>query len=110
MRKVKRSEVAVLHLVLKKKWYDMIASGTKKEEYREAKPYWVKRIRNWMNKQPKWRHVIAFSCGYRKPDMFFPCKTFCRTYKAKVCLHPSWGEPNTDHFILTFGQRVELED
>ena len=24
-----------LHLVLKSKWYDMIASGEKKEEYRE---------------------------------------------------------------------------
>lgn len=27
----------VLHLTLKKKWYDMIASGEKKEEYREIK-------------------------------------------------------------------------
>ena len=30
----------VLHLVLKRKWYDMIASGEKIEEYREIKPYW----------------------------------------------------------------------
>jgi hypothetical protein len=33
-----------LHLNLKKKWFDMIASGEKKEEYRELKPYWVKRL------------------------------------------------------------------
>lgn len=26
-----------LHLVLKSQWYDMIASGEKKEEYREIK-------------------------------------------------------------------------
>ena len=25
----------ILHLTLKKKWFDMIASGEKKEEYRE---------------------------------------------------------------------------
>ena len=25
-----------LHLVLKRKWWDMIASGEKKEEYRDA--------------------------------------------------------------------------
>lgn len=33
-----------LHLTLKKKWFDMIASGEKKEEYRELKPYWVRRL------------------------------------------------------------------
>lgn len=33
-----------LDLVLKKKWYDMIDSGEKTEEYREIKPYWIKRI------------------------------------------------------------------
>ena len=33
-----------LDLVLKKKWFDMIASGEKTEEYREIKPYWANRI------------------------------------------------------------------
>ncbi len=36
----------ILHLTLKKKWFDMIASGEKKEEYREIKPYWVSRLVN----------------------------------------------------------------
>lgn len=34
----------VLHLTLKKKFYDMIASGDKTEEYREIKPYWANRL------------------------------------------------------------------
>ena len=33
-----------LDLVLKKQWYDMIDSGEKTEEYREIKPYWIKRL------------------------------------------------------------------
>lgn len=33
-----------LTLSLKKKWFDMIASGEKTEEYREIKPYWEKRL------------------------------------------------------------------
>lgn len=33
-----------LDLVLKHKWYDLIACGKKREEYREIKPYWVKRL------------------------------------------------------------------
>ena len=31
-------------LTLKKQWFDMIASGEKKEEYREIKDYWWMRL------------------------------------------------------------------
>ena len=34
----------VLHLTLKKKWFDMILSGEKREEYREIKSYWIRRL------------------------------------------------------------------
>lgn len=34
----------ILHLTLKKKWFDLIASGQKKIEYREYKPYWIRRL------------------------------------------------------------------
>lgn len=37
-------EKKILHLTLKKKWFDMILSGVKKEEYREVKAYWVDRL------------------------------------------------------------------
>lgn len=33
-----------LHLTLKKEWFNMILSGEKKEEYREIKPYWIRRL------------------------------------------------------------------
>lgn len=33
-----------LHLTLKKKWFDMIRSGDKTEEYREIKSYWAARL------------------------------------------------------------------
>ena len=34
----------ILHLTLKKKWFDMIASGEKKEEYRDVSPYFISRL------------------------------------------------------------------
>lgn len=34
----------VLHLSVKKQWFDMISAGEKTEEYREIKPYWIKRL------------------------------------------------------------------
>lgn len=33
-----------LHLVLIGKWYDMIASGEKTEEYRAITPYWCNKL------------------------------------------------------------------
>lgn len=36
----------MLILTLKKKWFDMIRSGEKKEEYREIKPYYTSRFCN----------------------------------------------------------------
>lgn len=35
-------ENKTLHLVLKRKWWDMIESGDKKEEYRTQSDYWIK--------------------------------------------------------------------
>jgi hypothetical protein len=34
----------VLHLTLKKKWFDEIMEGRKRHEYREDKPYWRARL------------------------------------------------------------------
>ena len=36
----------MLILPIKKKWFDMILSGEKKEEYREIKPYYMIRFSN----------------------------------------------------------------
>jgi hypothetical protein len=42
MRELK--EKKVLRLTVCKKWFEMIVAGTKKEEYREIKAYWAKRL------------------------------------------------------------------
>ena len=111
MQKLKRSECSILPLVLKGKWYDMIDSGVKTEEYREAKPFWRKRISNWVERYgeigPRGRLVVAFSRGYRKPDMFFLC---VGTNVYPDSLHPDWGEPKGPHHVIVLGKRIELED
>lgn len=62
----------ILHLTLKKKWFDLILSGEKKFEYREIKPYWEKRLFNPASSLIKnhsgLRHYdfIRFRNGYRK--------------------------------------------
>ena len=36
----------MLTLPIKRKWFDMILSGEKKEEYRDIKPYYTRRFEN----------------------------------------------------------------
>jgi len=71
----------ILHLTLKKKWFDMIASGEKKEEYREWKPYWAKRLTEGMaaacaiyaGSKRGWNKydVVRFKNGYSKDALVF---------------------------------------
>lgn len=68
-------EERILYLSVKKKWFDMIVSGEKTEEYRVHKLYWTKRLACVKIKRdsygrcvgseilPDFTHVI-FNCGY----------------------------------------------
>lgn len=53
----------ILDLVLKKQWFDLIKNGNKREEYREIKSYWTKRLMNSDNTFKNYTHV-KFRCGY----------------------------------------------
>jgi hypothetical protein len=56
------SSCNTLHLNLHKKWFDMILSGEKKEEYRKMKPYFnLKFLASGKN-----YNTITFSNGYAK--------------------------------------------
>lgn len=65
----------ILHLTLKKKWFDQIANDFKKEEYRGIKPYWEKRFLE-KNGEFKKFDIIIFKNGYSKnsPEMIVEFK------------------------------------
>lgn len=96
-----------LHLSLKKEWYDMIDSGDKKEEYREIKPFWIKRlcdnISNDVNNlviSNKYKYV-CFSYGYTRRNMTFEInRIHIGVGNAK------WGAPMCDVFIIKLGKRI----
>lgn len=113
MKQLKRSECAILPLVLKGKWYDMIDSGEKREEYRDIKPFWKKRIAKIIKNikaTPDKILVIAFSRGYKKQDMFFICNAIIPDFGGKSRIKIEWGEPKTPHYVIYLGERVELVD
>ena len=112
MKKLKRSECAVLPLVLKGKWFDMIAMGQKKEEYRKRGEYWDTRIRNW-HERAETRGVpmvVEFRLGYatHATRTAFLLDTLLVRLLNRF-LHPDWGEPQEEHYVLTLGERVQLE-
>lgn len=116
----------ILYLPLNAKWYNMIESGEKKEEYREIKPYWQKRILRcygthwiyddgtcieegprgcadclWAGPRYKKFDAVRFSYGYTKRTMTFEIESI-GIGKGK----PEWGAPEEDVFIIKLGNRI----
>lgn len=100
-----------LHLTLKKKWYDMIESGEKSEEYREIKPYWTNRfykIRGADKLGPHyicWFDRVVFKNGYSKTarSMEFEC--------LEILVGPGkfeWGAlRNESYFVIKLGNKLK---
>lgn len=112
-----RSECAVLPLVLKGQWYDMIERGEKREEYRAVTTYWRVRLHNWdRGWTAQGAPVVEFRRGYAKdaPRMAFWClgmetASGMLSYAySEEQWHPEWGEPTEPHFVIALGGRVEL--
>ena len=119
-----------LHLVLKRKWWDMIASGEKKEEYREVCHYWAIRL---LDRQYRWYSQnidypndfidwlcfglahndiafrsyenVCFHLGYTNNTMTFEITSMNVMY-GDVC-NQDWGaEPNKYYFVIKLGERI----
>ena len=107
----------MLTLPIKKKWFDMIKSGEKKEEYREIKPYWTKRFENNLNEvvlNMNYRYpmiesakgTVIFKNGYQKNASKIKCEINIKVNIGKL----EWGaEPNKSYYVLKI-LRVEKID
>ena len=86
-----------LHLNLHGSFFDQIASGEKKEEYRDISPYWIRRITNAINQGVK---TITFSNGYAKDrrQMVVGLESVARGIGRK-----EWGAPEHAVYILRLG-------
>ena len=98
----------MLTLPIKKKWFDMIKSGEKKEEYREIKPYWTKRFETNLNEiilNMNYRYpmiesakgTVIFKNGYQKNVPKIKCNIKIKVSTGKT----EWGaEPNKMYYVL----------
>lgn len=100
-----------LTLSLKRKWFDLIKSGEKKEEYREIKPFWKKRLRNVVLKTAlstvyegfQRYDRLVFTLGYPKADDTERRITFKNPRIRIGTGKPEWGaEPGKQYFVITW--------
>lgn len=91
--------MSILYLPLKAKWYEMIERGEKTEEYREVKPYWLKRVPKWGAHEYRY---IRFSYGYSKRTMTFHVPHYTIDFGK-----PEWGAPKGKAvFIFYLGEKI----
>lgn len=85
-------------LPIKRKWFDMILSGEKKEEYREIKPYYDSRLIPVFGIVPGEREAeICFKNGYSAdaPRIYALCTLDRKEGKEE------WGaEPGKKYYVL----------
>ncbi len=100
----------MLVLPIRKKWFEMILSGEKKEEYREIKPYYKSRFRTvGMIDQYGLPTIlpaeIIFRNGYSadSPAIAAKCTLDIQTGR------PEWGaEPGKEYYVLRIESAVDL--
>lgn len=124
MMATKNKEVNNFHLNLHKVWFDLIASGRKKEEYREITPYWVNRLmnarKNYKERLPHLRadytpkdnrSWIIFQNGYQKNARTMGVELLKLSIDYPV---PAWCPPETDLlkkvFVLKLGPVYYVRD
>ncbi len=103
----------MLILPVKKKWFDMILSGEKKEEYREIKPYYETRFCNLFGIIVGKEGNIIRSCLGNQPVMFRngygkDAPTFIAMCSVEIGTgNEEWGaEKGIDYYVLTIHKIV----
>ena len=123
-----------LHIPLTQKWFDMTISGKKKEDYRDLKPYWLKRLmeidpphQDFPDEHKWWAENIIYDIeengmsleeamrSYRAYFKSFESVTLSRAYRTTTSMpfggveyregKPEWGaEPGKKYLVIKYDQ------
>jgi hypothetical protein len=93
-----------LELTINKQWFDLIASGEKKEEYRELKDFWKNRLMDKEGEFLYFKHFdqVRFRNGYSptSPVIVLECKGVSIDYGKQ-----KWGaEKGAKYFVVKLGK------
>jgi hypothetical protein len=92
----------MITLPIKKKWFDMIVSGEKREEYRDITPYYISRFARYFELRVR----VKFRNGYRLDS-----PTIERTVIPYIGYgRPEWGaEPYKKYIVLGIQNKKEVK-
>lgn len=102
----------VLNLQIKGKWFDMIAYGGKREEYRDCEHRQVQRAYLWAANDEWWeltKPVVIFRNGYSMKSRAMVVDIVGFDLRGRWDVkHPEWGEPRRrrSHIVVKLGQLV----
>ena len=112
-----KTDAKVLHLPIKGVWFSMIASGEKKEEYRDKKNFYGIRFcegwDSWIfaeNHEPKFRKfdTLHLTAGYgdHRPQLWAEIESITIGMG-----NPAWGaEPGVDYFVIKIGKILHTKN
>lgn len=91
----------ILTLNLNKEYFNEILSGNKKEEYREVKEYWTKRLKQKYDR-------IVIKCGYPKSEdvskeIWFEWNGFIK----KKINHKHFGSKEVEVYAIDLNKKIE---
>lgn len=98
-----------LHLILKKKWFDMIKSGEKKEEYRALTKHWESRLvdNSAGSISFKYFDTVTFTNGYAKNAPRFEIELNSITIDSGL---ECWGAHRfEEYFVIKLGEIIHPE-
>ena len=96
--------VRVLHLTLKKEWFDLMVSGKKKVEYRQPSQWIISRLE-------KEYDVIKFTNGYGGDKPYFICEYngFEISKKSEtIYIENSKIEVEKGSYMINLGEILEI--
>lgn len=114
-----------LRLAVKREYFEAIQRGEKLYEYREIKPYWIKRLIKYghhltpldffldfedliYNIEPKHYDTITITLGYPRTDEKEKIMVFkYNGFKATEIKHKQFGDKLTRVFAISLRERIQ---
>lgn len=102
--RMSKKDPTVLNLNLKKKWFDMIASGEKKEEYRDIKKHWTNQFIIPFTENFITPDRVRFMNGMSKNAPIYECEFIGIRIDYGVT---EWGaEVGKLYYVISLGEKI----
>ena len=95
-----------LQLTIKSKWFNLILSGEKKEEYREIKEYWVSRL-VWLLNPEQFTDISDLTNRIKETPLVMETKSYLEyAFYSKVQFTNGYGKDKPTATFECLGIRI----